>query len=372
MKTEETEATRRRVIVGLSGGVDSAVAAALLVEQGYDVVGMMLRLWNDDGCETENRCCTPEAMDEARKVAGRLGIPFYALDAQDLFFREIVGYFLSGYERGVTPNPCLRCNPITRWGFLLSEGEAIGATALATGHYAQVHYAADGFPRLYRGVDANKDQSYVLAFLTPAQLEKTILPLGGMTKSEVRAKAAALGLSVAHRPDSQDLCFLGDKSYHDFLRRLIPHSLRPGAIVTRAGKQIGRHEGLPLYTIGQRKGIQVASPDPLYVLEKDRANNRLVVGRKEELGRSEFWVRKPNWLVPESEIPTEAFSCQVKTRYKAPLVEARVEQIAVDLLRVICSEPGRDITPGQGAAFYMGDMVLAAGEIELPEESSYT
>ena len=274
-----------RVAVAMSGGVDSSVAAALLVEQGYRVIGIMLRLWSEPGCEDLNRCCTPQAMSLARQVAAHLGIPFYVLDAKQPFRATVVEAFFEGYARGVTPNPCLVCNRRIRWGFLLEHARALGAERFATGHYARLRRLPDGTVQLLKGRDAAKDQSYVLAMLSQEQLQRTLLPIGEYTKAEVRALAERFGLPVAQRPDSQDLCFLAGQDYRDFLARHRPDTLRPGPILTPDGQEIGRHRGLAFYTIGQRKGLGLAAPRPLYVLDKDPARNALIVGPAEALGR---------------------------------------------------------------------------------------
>ncbi len=351
-----------KVVVAMSGGVDSSVVAAMLVEQGYEVVGMMLRLWNDDECDTENRCCTPESVAEARRIAGKFGFPFYAIDAKKSFYNTVVQHFLNGYKAGITPNPCLVCNAAVRWKILLEEATAIGAQFISTGHYAQLKQDDEGKVHLQKGLDSSKDQSYVLSFLSQQYLSQTFLPLGTLTKPEVRELARRFGLEVAEKPDSQDLCFLGSGTLLDFLQRHATESLEPGEIKMPDGSVVGKHQGLASYTIGQRKGIRIASPRPLYVVEKDLETNTLIVGYEEHLGRNTFEVHSPRWI---SHQPTSfPFSCEVKTRYKSQPITSVVELLPSGNLGVTTSHPLRDITPGQGAVFYIENEVIGSGIIE--------
>jgi len=245
--------SKGRVVIAMSGGVDSSVAAALLKDAGYEVIGMMLRLWSEPGKAGSNRCCTPDAMALARRVAAQLDIPFYAVDAQETFRAIVVDYFISGYAQGITPNPCLMCNRHIRWEFLLQRAQALGAEYLATGHYARLRRGADGRYQLLRGVDPAKDQSYVLHVLDQQQLAHTLLPLGAYTKTQVRQLAADFNLPVAGRADSQDLCFLAGEDYRAFLARNTPEISQPGPIIDHQGRMRGEHRGLAHYTIGQRR-----------------------------------------------------------------------------------------------------------------------
>src|ERR671923_242420 len=249
-----------KVVVALSGGVDSSVAAALLKEQGYDVMGMMLRLWSEPGKEDSNRCCTPDSMAQARRVAVKLDIPFYVIDAKDVFHNTVVQYFLDGYARGETPNPCLICNRQIRWTFLLNHALALGAEFMATGHYVRIKRNEDGTSELLRAVDRSKDQSYILHILNQEKLRHALFPVGDYTKPEIRQIAERYGLPTASRKDSQDLCFLAGEDYRNFLQRNAAEILKPGEILTRDGRTLGTHTGLANYTIGQRKGLGVASP----------------------------------------------------------------------------------------------------------------
>src|ERR1043165_7286394 len=304
-----------KVVVAMSGGVDSSVAAALLKEQGYDVVGMMMRLWSEPGKEDSNRCCTPDSMGQARRVAAKLDIPFYVVDAKDVFHNTVVQYFLDGYARGETPNPCLICNRQIRWTFLLDHALALGADFMATGHYVRIRKAEGAKLNLSRAVDRSKDQSYVLHVLKQEQLKHALFPIGDYPKTEVRAIAEKFGLPTASRKDSQDLCFLAGDDYRNFIQRTAADMLKPGEILRRDGRSVGIHTGLANYTIGQRKGLNMASLVPLYVLGKDAVTNTLIVGTREELGSRELTARDVNWL--SGEVPREPFRADVKIRYTA-------------------------------------------------------
>ncbi len=350
-----------KVAVAMSGGVDSSVAAALLVDQGYPVIGLMLRLWSEPGSENENRCCTPDAMAQARRVAAQLGFPFYAIDVRERFRATVVQTFLDGYSAGITPNPCIACNRLIRWGFLLENAQAFGAEKMATGHYARLRTMEDGSVQLMRGVDARKDQSYVLSELNQEQLQHTLLPLGEYEKPTVRELARKFGLPVAERAESQDLCFLAGQDYRSFLGRFVPDVARPGPIADREGKQLGEHQGLAFYTIGQRKGIGIASAEPLFVIRKDLSTNTLVVGPASALGQSELTATKINWV--SGKPPEGEFEAEVKIRYRAEFVEACVKPLSDYEARVVFQHPMRDITPGQLVVFYNNDVVIGGGLI---------
>ncbi len=351
-----------RVVVAMSGGVDSSVAAALLVQQGYDVVGMMMRLWSEPGREAENRCCTPDALAQARLVAGKLGIPFYAVDARTVFYEQIVSSFIDAYAQGATPNPCLSCNRHIRWTFLLQRALSIDAQFMATGHYVRLIPSDQGQIQIQRAVDQAKDQSYVLHVLNQDQLRHAIFPLGELTKPQVRQLARDFNLPVAERPESQDLCFLGETDYRSFLARNYPDVLNPGPIQTSSGLNLGRHQGLAFYTIGQRKGLGIAAAEPLYVLRKDRSTNTLVVGPLDELGQTELTAANLNWVagVP----PAAPLRLQVKIRYKAAPAWGILTLLPGNQAHIRFDQKMRDITPGQAAVFYDGDIVLGGGIIQ--------
>ena len=350
-----------KVVVAMSGGVDSSVAAALLKQQGHEVIGMMLRLWSEPGKEDSNRCCTPDSMAQARRVAAKLDIPFYVVDAKNVFRETVVQYFLDGYARGETPNPCLLCNRQIRWTFLLDHALALGADFMATGHY--VRRKEDGGKiTLLRAVDPSKDQSYVLHVLTQEKLQRALFPVGEYPKTEIRRIAESFGLPTASRPDSQDLCFLAGEDYRNFLQRNAADMLRPGEIVTRDGRVVGQHNGLPNYTIGQRKGLGAASPVPLYVLDKDAGTNTVIVGTQDELGTRELIAKDVNWI--RGEAPTEPFRAEVKIRYTARPAWAWVTPLDGDQARVQFDAPARDVTAGQAAVFYVEEEVLGGGIIQ--------
>lgn len=357
-----------RVVVAMSGGVDSSVAAALLIEQGYEVIGMMLRLWAEDfvaedqACDTHNRCCTPDQMRDARRVADLLGIPFYVIDTREVFRQQIVQRFIDGYASGETPNPCLACNRHIRFTHLLNHALALDAEYLATGHYARLRRASDGRIALLKGIDEAKDQSYVLSVLRQEQLRHALFPVGDYHKAEVRALAERFGLPVASKHDSQDLCFLADGDYRRFLRQYASDVIRPGPIMTTAGDILGQHTGLPDYTIGQRKGLGISYAEPLYVLAKDTTRNALIVGTRAELGKIVLVARDVNWI--SGEPPAESLRATVKIRYKARPATATVTPLSGDRVHVRFDAPLRDIAPGQGAVFYDGDRCLGSGIIE--------
>ncbi len=352
-----------KVVVAMSGGVDSSVAAALLKARGYDVTGMMLRLWSEAGKEESNRCCTPQAVALARRVAALLDIPFYVVDARQVFKDTVVQYFLDGYARGETPNPCLLCNRQIRWTFLLQHALALGAEFMATGHYARVRQHPDGSVQLLRSADAAKDQSYVLHVLGQDKLSRALFPIGEYTKPQIRKLAEQYGLPTASRRDSQDLCFLAGDDYRNFLQRNAPTLLKPGPIVNALGQQVGEHTGLANYTIGQRKGLGVPSGVPLYVLGKEVATNSLRIGLDQERGANELVADGVNWMSGSPR--SAAFRAEVKVRYTAREVPAQVEALdGGSRVRVRFDAPQRDITPGQAAVFYEGEVVVGGGIIQ--------
>ncbi len=383
-----------RVVVAMSGGVDSSVAAALLKEQGYDVVGIMLRLWSEpaareDDCVehvVENKCCSEESVYDARRVAQKLDIPFYLYNVEEAFRATVVDFFYDEYVAGRTPNPCLRCNRTIRFTILLERALALGADYLATGHYVRVDDdPATGLRRLRRGVDLAKDQSYMLHVLSQEQLRHALFPLGELTKPEVRAIAEDRGLPVAAKAESQEICFVAQNDYRGFMKRYANArqlvmagapaqddgttpdiaGLRPGPILTLDGKQLGEHQGLANYTVGQRKGLGITSSKPLHVLKLDAEKNALIVGPAKALERVEMTVREVNY--PRGVVPDAPFAAAVRIRYKAPEIPAVVTPLTGRRAHIALQQPQRAVTPGQAAVMYggdTGDEVLGGGIIE--------
>lgn len=349
--------------MAMSGGVDSSTAALLLTEQGYEVIGVMMRLWAEsaaDGLSEYNRCCSPEAVEDARQVADQLDIPFYLVNYVRPFKEQVVDYFIQEYARSRTPNPCLMCNRHIKFGRLLAQARALGADYLATGHYARIHHAKGDF-QLLRGRDAQKDQSYALYMLGQMELAHTSFPVGEYTKEQVRTLAAERDLAVADRAESQDLCFLADGDYRRFLRERAPQALRPGLIVDRSGRVLGEHEGLALYTIGQRRGLGISAPQPHYVLDLDPSRNVVVIGTADELGQRELLAEEVSYVAGKP--PPKPLDVTAKIRYQAREAPARWIPLGNGQARVIFDYPQRDITPGQGVVAYRGEVLLGGGII---------
>ncbi|MEM8857826.1 MAG: tRNA 2-thiouridine(34) synthase MnmA [Chloroflexota bacterium] len=352
---------KSRVVVAMSGGVDSSVAAALMVDAGHEVIGLMMRLWSEDGKEMLNRCCTPEQMDDARQIAGNLGIPFYVVDVKDYFKNTIVDFYLDQHKRGRTPNPCIECNREIRFNWLYERAMALNADYLVTGHYAQIKQS-NGRYQLHAGIDTKKDQSYVLHMLDQEHLAHVQFPIGSYTKPEVRNLAQKFGLPVASKGDSMDLCFLSGEDYRDFLARHVPEINEPGPILSATGETLGQHSGLPNYTIGQRKGLGVSSPKPLFVLRKDAADNSLVLGTRDDVVTHQLFVRQVSWV---ADMPpnSETIPCEVKIRYKANPVKAIITPQPNRTAKIMFDAPVFGATPGQGAVFYQGTNCLGGGLI---------
>jgi tRNA-specific 2-thiouridylase len=365
-----TKPGTRKVFVAMSGGVDSSVAAALLVQAGCDVEGVMLRLWSDESVcpadEVGNRCCTPDQVADAEAVANLLGIPFRLVDGARLFRETVVADFIDVYGAGRTPNPCIVCNREVRFGFLLDWALAAGADALASGHYARIVRGSDRYT-LLKGVDEKKDQSYVLYMLGQEQLARLLFPIGDYTKSQIRELAKAFGLPVASKAESQDICFLPDRDYRRFLRQYAPKAMAAGPIVHVGGQKLGQHEGLPAYTIGQRRGLGISADEPLYVVTMRAADRTLVVGGREALERDEITVDNVRWVSGDAPRGDETPALAVRIRYRSEAFPAAVF-VNGHRARVKFDVPVRGISPGQAAVFYQGERCLGGGTIAWEEE----
>lgn len=352
------------VVVAMSGGVDSSVVAALLVEQGYNCIGVMMRLWAEIGAGegSSNKCCSLESVNDARRVADQLGMPFYLINVEQPFKQKVVDFFIEGYSAGLTPNPCLECNRHIRFDYLLNYARKLGADFLATGHYARLRRQPDGTVHLLKAVDENKDQSYVLSVMGQDELRDVLFPIGDLPKPEVRKIAAARGLPIASKHDSMDLCFIADDNYRRFLQDWATAAMKPGPIVDRSGRVYGEHNGLPGFTIGQRKGLGISgAAEPMFVLELDQARNTLIVGPQADLGRDWLIAKKVNWTL---DVPVaEGTAAQCKIRYKARAVDCTLHPLPNGDVDVRLREPLRDIAPGQGAIFYDGEHCLGGGII---------
>ena len=373
-----------KIMVAMSGGVDSSLVAALLHEAGHAVTGVTMHLWDgDDERLAESLCCSQEMTESARRVCAQLDIPYYVFNYQQEFRRHVIEYFLKGYAQGHTPNPCLECNREIKFRALLTRADALGFDYVATGHYARIRQqderrkTKDEIWRLtmqpssfvlrpssfelLRALDTDKDQSYMLHMLQQADLARLMFPIGEYTKPEVRAMAAERGLASADRPESQDICFVPGGDYRNLLREERADSLRPGPIVDLAGRELGRHQGLPLYTIGQRRGLGIAAEQPLYVTALDAARNAVVVGPQAALDRHTLDATQVTFV--SSEWPDAPFDCQAQIRSHAAPVEARVTPGAPGHIHVEFARPQRAVSPGQAVVLYDGDVVLGGGRI---------
>jgi len=356
---------KKRIVVAMSGGVDSSVAAALYKEQGHEVIGITMQIWDyskfsaPDG-QSFGSCCSLDDVYDARRVAEQIGIPFYVVNFEQPFQQAVIDAFCDAYFAGRTPNPCVLCNQVLKFELLLRRARELQADWLATGHYAQVVETGAGY-RLYKGRDANKDQSYFLFTLTQEQLQMVRFPLGGMSKEEVRAHASRLGLRVAEKAESQDICFVPDGDYVRFLEEERGGGQRDGDIVHVSGQVLGHHQGTYRYTVGQRKGLGLSWPQPLYVVRIDAGARQVIVGEQEHLAVQSLEALEVNWIDGEPpQLPIEA-SCRIRYRHRevpsmvVPLEEGRV--------RVNFAIPQQGVTPGQAAVFYRGEEVLGGGWI---------
>jgi tRNA-specific 2-thiouridylase len=350
-----------RVVVAMSGGVDSSVAAGLLAEQGYEVIGITMRLWTEedpDAARHHKRCCSVEDTSDARAAADVFGIRHYVLNLEREFKEGVVDHFIEEYTRGRTPNPCLACNDRVKFRPLLEHALALEADYLATGHYVRVEHRDDG-ARLLRAVDSDKDQSYVLYTLGQAELSRTLFPVGGYPKDEIRALAHRWSLPNADKPDSADICFIPSGNYRKFVRDRVP--VAAGDIIDLAGETVGQHEGIVDYTIGQRRGLPARGNDlPLFVVDVDAENNRVVVGEHEDLMANALLADELTWV--SGSVPEGSIAVQARIRYRAEPVAATVAVNGGEA-EVRFETPQRAVTPGQAVVFYEGDVVLGGGTI---------
>ncbi|MEW5795401.1 MAG: tRNA 2-thiouridine(34) synthase MnmA [Candidatus Zixiibacteriota bacterium] len=366
--------TPNRVLVAMSGGVDSSVTALLLKEQGYEVIGAHMKLWDyvDVGGDIhrDGRCCSLDSITDCRFVCDKINAPFYVLNLSAPFKKTVIENFVAEYSAGRTPNPCVRCNSEVKWDAFLDKAEELGCSHIATGHYAQVDRGDNGRWRIRKGVDATRDQSYVLWGLDQEALSRTLMPLGGLLKSEVREIARHHGLRTAEKPESREICFVADDDYRRFLREYAEThdvSFHPGKVVDSQGKVLGTHDGTELFTIGQRKGLRVSHPTPLYVQQIDPESGRVVVGDEDQLLQTELIAEKVNWVaqpppqITDSEVVS--LGCEVKIRYLHKPAEAVAQALPGGCLRLVFREKQRAITPGQSVVLYSGDTVLAGGVI---------
>ena len=358
-----TSGKKERVVVGMSGGVDSSATAALLVEQGYDVIGITLKLWPQDCVNrAEDKCCGPQAVTDARAVCHQLGIPYYLVDEAAEFQKLVIDYFAAEYKAGRTPNPCVMCNQHLKFGNFIRKARQLGAEKIATGHFARVEKdTATGRMLMKRGRDRRKDQSYFLFSLRQDQLSRVIWPLGERTKSDTRDVARHCNLKTADKEESMEICFVPDRDYGKFLRDTKLVANHVGDIVDVQGNVLGQHDGIEFFTIGQRKGLGIATGKPLYVIEVDPETNRVIVGDDTLLDKDELTVDRCNWIpFDQLEQPIEVTA---KIRYNHPGIGATVTPLGEDRAHIKLHAPQRAITPGQAAVFYQDELVVGGGWI---------
>ena len=354
---------RERVVIGMSGGVDSSVAAALLLRAGYEVIGVSMRLWNggDDG-EAVSGCCSLDDFLDARRVADRLGIPFYVMDFQEDFRRDVVDPFVAEYAAGRTPNPCARCNQYVKFGSFWQRARELGATSVATGHYARALRGSDGSWQLHRGLDCDKDQSYFLFTVTREALPHSLFPVGHIPKATVRALAAEIGLPVAAKPDSQEVCFAPGRSHNAFLAaRLGAERPRPGVVLDDNGEMVGKHDGIHTVTVGQRRGLGLQGHVPQYVTHVEPHTATVRVGPREALLATGLEAGEANWLVPSPPAPGTELTLKIRSRHAG--VKARISSADAKTFRVHTGGGLSAVTPGQAAVLYDGDRVVGGGWI---------
>ena len=356
----------KKVVVAMSGGVDSSVAAALLKEKGFAVIGITMQISQSSSKDGGN-CCGLDSIEDAKRVANRLEISHYVLNFRDIFKKMVIANFCEEYQEGKTPNPCIRCNQYIKFDALLKKAQALSTDYIATGHYARIEFDSQRKRYLLKkGIDSQKDQSYVLYTMTQEQLKQTLMPLGNLTKDRVREIAKEKGLPVANRPESQEICFIRDENYGKFLKRHIPEAAKPGPIVNSQGKVLGEHQGIILYTVGQRKRIGISAKEPLYVMAIDKAKNVIVVGRKEEIYASKLIAVSTNYISIED--LKEPLDVKAKIRYLHEFQEAQITPLGEGNARVKFKQPQWAMTPGQAVVFYNEDIVIGGGVISEVEK----
>ena len=358
---------KKRVVLGMSGGVDSAVAAYLLREQGYEVIGVTMQVWQDDNgfTEREGGCCSLSAVDDARMVADTLEIPFYVMNFKEVFREKVIDYFMEEYVEGRTPNPCIACNKYIKFDELLHRAEALGADFVATGHYAKI-YEKDGRMVIEKAIDDTKDQTYALYNLTQEQLRKTLMPCGEFRKTRIREIAREMDLGVGNKKDSQEICFIDDNDHGRYIYEKKPELRIPGRFVDESGKTLGEHKGIAYYTIGQRKGLGLSIGRPIFVSKIDKDKNEVVLSDESALFKTTLYADKLNWILKDS--IAETYRTTAKIRYSGNPAACTIYPLADGNIKVVFDEPQRAITAGQAIVFYDDNLVLGGGTIYKIED----